>query len=430
MWLWVACAVVAVVGMVVAYRLVEPAPPAAVRIAAGPAGGMYAATAEAYRAVFAENGVELRVVETAGSVENYATLLAGDADLAIVQGGTLPIDEGELRRTEAELRSIGSIYLEPLFVFVAGDLIDADDPAALDGRRVAVGPPGSGTRRLATLLIDRLNIEVEAVDVPTAEAAGLLKRGELDAMFAVIAADAPLVRGLLEAPGVRAMSMRRATGVSRQVAYLESVVLPEGSVDLAANLPANDVATVAPAAVLVARADAHSAAVLLAATAANRVHRGGTPLTPPGAFPSDRYAELPVSETAAHYFKSGPSFLRRSLPFWVSSFVERAVIVAVPLLALLIPLIRVAPPVYRWRVRSRIYKWYRVLRDVDAHASPATPPGQLRAQRRRLDELEGEVQTVTVPLSYMEEFYNLRLHLGYLRRRLDALLDDAPPASR
>ena len=395
MYLWIACAIVAVAGVVLAYWWVEPAPPDRVTIAAGPVGGAYDAAAKRYAEVFAANGVELDVIETAGSVENYERLLAGTADLAIVQGGTLP--DGS---PVGGLSSIAAIFHEPLLVFHRADLGEIDDLADLATLDVDAGPPGSGTRRLA--------------DALAADAGLRAFEGEgKDAILRVMSPDAPAARGLFADPNLRVMSLRRAEAVARRTPYLTAVTLPEGAVDLAANRPPRDVRLVAPAAVLVTRQDTHSAAVLLASMAAAEVHRGGTLLADAGDFPTDRHAELAVSDTAAHYFKDGPTFLRRSLPFWASSFVERATIVLLPLLALLIPLARVAPPVYRWRVRSRIYKWYAQLREIDATLS-SDPAGQ----GARLDALEREVRDVTVPLSYMEEFYNLRLHMGYLRRRV------------
>ncbi len=357
-WLWLICGAIALLGVWLAYRWVEPAPPDQVTLAAGPDGGAYAAAAEAYRDTFERNGVKLEILHTSGSVENYALLLAGDADLAIVQGGTLPEDAGDRDRAHAELQSIASLYLEPLLVFHRAALGEVDDLQAFSGKRVAIGPPGSGTRRLATAVLGEFELDVKAVEVPLHEAAASLAAGELDAMFAVVAPDAALLQPLHESADIRLLPLRRAPALARRMPFLEAVLLPEGTISLAANRPPSDVPLVAPAAVLATRGDTHSAGVLLAAMAVQREHRAGTLLSPPGDFPSERFTELPLSETADHYFKNGPSFLRRALPFWAASFAERGIIVLVPLLTLLIPLVRLAPPIYVWRVRSRIYKWY------------------------------------------------------------------------
>ena len=407
--------------MWLAYRWVEPAPPDRVVLAAGPEGGAYAAAANAYRETFGQNGVALEILHTGGSVENYGLLLSGEADLAIVQGGTLPAAEGERAGAEAELRSIASLYLEPLLIFHRADLGELDDLAPLAGKQVAVGPEGSGTRRLATAVLEEFELagSVEAVDLPLAEATAELAAGRIDAMFAVVAPDAPLLDPLYDSDDVRLLPLRRAAALARRMPFLESVSLPEGGIDLAANRPPTNVPLVAPAAVLATRDDTHSAAVLLAAMAVQREHRGGTLLSSPGSFPSSRYTELPVSETADHYFKNGPSFLRRALPFWAASFAERGIIVLVPLLTLLVPLIRLAPPVYRWQVRSRIYKWYRELRTIDETLASDASTEAAKAQIERLASLEREARDVNVPLSYMEEFYNLRLHVQFLRRRAE-----------
>lgn len=429
MWIWIICSVVALVGAVIAYRLIEPAPPERVVIAAGPAGGAYRQAAESYARIFANNGVELVLLETAGSVENYERLLAGEAEFGIVQGGTLPEDEALRQQSETELQSVASIYLEPLFVFYRTDRFDApDDLASLAGKTLAVGTPGSGTRRLAVELLNHVGINPDEAtyrEIGGETAAEALETGEIDAAFMVAAPDAPVVEQLMRTDGVALMPMRRAEAISRQLPYLQAVTLPEGAADLEANLPPRDIPLVAPAAVLVTRAETHSAAVLLAAVAAQRTHRAGTLLSPPDTFPNDRYAELPQNATAAYHFRNGPTFLRRSLPFWIASFVERGIIVLVPLLTLLIPLVRITPPIYRWRVRSRIYRWYAELREIDdVVARSDAPPELLAEQARRLESLEREALDVVVPLSYMQEFYNLRLHIGYLRRQLRAAGQD------
>lgn len=431
-WLWIASIALALAGVALAYWWIEPAPPGKVRIAAGVPQGGYFATAQRYGETFNSNGVELELVATAGSVENYQKLLAGEVDFAIVQGGTLPELPAEENQAQDELQTIASVYLEPLFVFVRGELGDIDDLTQLRGKRIAVGPAGSGTRRLSTVLLAQAGLDdgsTDLIEMSNEIAVEELAAGRVDAVMVVVAPDAGIIGELMAMEDVRLMPFRRAEAISRQLPYLEAIVLPEGTLNLRENLPAGDIPLIAPAAMLIARNDTHSAAVLLAAMAARNTHRSGDLLSKPGDFPTDRHAELPLSETADHYFKNGPSFLRRLLPFWASSFVERAIIVLVPLLVLLIPLLRFVPPVYRWQVRSRIYTWYRELRDIDDCVNERASAELLSEQSDRLDKLEHEVRDVKVPLSYMEEFYNLRAHMDDVRKRVREELSPHPQAS-
>ena len=425
MWLWIACAVAAIVVAVLLYRWVEPAPPSSVRLAAGPSGGGYESAAKLYAEVFKDNGMELEIVETAGSVENYQKLLAGEVDFAIVQGGTLP-EEGKPREL---LSSVAAIYLEPLFVFYDTDFGELDDLGQLRGKSLSVSKEGSGTRMLASMLLEDTGHELfdagqamsNGEQWRLGEGTTLLSDGttiEVDATFIVSTPRREIVRELLADEGVTLLSLRRANAISRSRSFLETVTLFEGVVDLKENLPARDIELVAPAAVLVTHNETHSAAVLLAAMAAEEAHRDGDYLSPPGTFPTDRYTELPMNSTAAHYLDSGPSFLRRTLPFWAASLVERMIIVIVPLLTLLIPLARLAPPVYRWQIRSRIYKWYKRLRDIDNDFADGTDEAELVQLRERLAELEHEVRCVKVPLSYHDELYDLRMHIELLQQKV------------
>jgi TRAP transporter TAXI family solute receptor len=414
-WVWITSGLIALLGVGLAYWYVEPAPPRKIVIATGVEGGGYATAAESYARIFARNGVELEILHTGGSLDNYRLLQEGQADLAIVQSGTVPDDvEG--------LQSIAAVYHEPLLIFHRAAMGELNDPTQLEGTKVSLGEPGSGTFRLARGLMAEMGVDAISI-TPPADPQAALESGEVDAVFLVMSPTAPLVRGLLQDPAVRLMSLRRAEAIARRDSALQSVVLPEGASDLSRNVPNTRVDLVAPTAVLISREDTHSAAVLLAAMAAQETHRGATLLSDPGDFPEETAAELPISSTASHYFRNGPTFLKRVLPFWASSFVERAIIVLVPMLALLFPIIRATPPLYRWRIRSRIYRWYAELREIDAILTDESDEPAWQNQRERLAELEREAQSVTVPLSYMEEFYNLRLHIDYLRRRLDRAAD-------
>jgi hypothetical protein len=189
---------------------------------------------------------------------------------------------------------------------------------------------------------------------------------------------------------------------------------------LAADLPAHDITLLAPAATLVAHRDFHPALVDLLMRAAAEVHRDGGLFEDYGQFPSPRYVEFPLSDEAQRYFESGPSFLRRVLPFWAATLVERMLVMLLPLLALLIPLLRIMPPVYRWRIRSRIYRWYRELLAIDPVVRGAGGDPRQQAGISEVDRIEQEIAKVHVPLSYADQLYALRVHLELVREKLDA----------
>lgn len=423
---WLPWAGLALVLCVVGWFFVEPAPPRRVVLAAGPKDGAYYGFAQQYAEVFRRNGIELAVLETAGTVQNYQLLASGEADAAIVQGGAAP--EGYPLTPVA----VASLYLEPVWVFHRGDAGGgneaSDDPGLqpgdLRGKRVAVGPPGSGTRAVAVELLAANGVAegdpggTTFLPLGGRAAADALTGGRADAAFFVLAPGSPLVAELLRAPGVRLMDFRRAAAYARRYPYLSTVLLPAGVMDLGRDLPPRDVHLVAPAANLVAREDLHHALIPLLAEAATRAHERGDLLTGPGRFPNMDHVEWPLSEAARRYFRSGPPFLQRYLPFWAAALADRLKFLLLPLLTLLIPLLRVAPPLYRWRIRAGIYRWYYVLRKVDQKLRGAPASERFERELVLLDHLERELAEVRVPLSYMEEFYNLRLHSAFVHNRV------------
>ena len=427
---WLPVLLLAGAGFAVAWQFVEPAPPSVVRIASGPPGGAYERIVERAAASLARRGVRVRVRPTSGSVENAALLRAGEVDAALLQGGGFP----ELGPDE-RLQAVVSVGFEPVLILLGGTenagggvrSLDLPEASGLLGdARVAVGGPGSGTAPLARRILGDLlgpDAAGERIEAGGDEALELLRSGGADAAFLVAAPEAPRVAEALADPALAVASLPQAGALARRDAVLTPVTLLRGVVDPAGDLPPADVRTVAAATFYAVRDDTHRAVVQLLVQAA-REDPTADLLADAGAFPTLLHAALPVAKEARWFFERGPSVLYRHLPFPVASFVDRLTILLLPLLTLLIPLVRVAPPMLRWRVRRRIYRWYRRLRLIEADADAGAEPGALRA---RLAELDREAAGTEVPLSYMEEFYNLRLHIDLLRRRLGGPPADAEP---
>ena len=135
-------------------------------------------------------------------------------------------------------------------------------------------------------------------------------------------------------------------------------------------------------------------------------------------FPSEKYLDFPLDKDAQRFFRFGPTFLKKYLPFWVAVFIERMKVMFLPLVALLIPLIRFLPPGFRWRVRSRIYRWYRNLEEVDLKGRQSTSLDEIKSWIVETAKIEREVMQVSVPLSYAGELYSLRLHIAHVQESL------------
>ena len=463
--------VVLLVGVLlwIAYEAIDPTPPARVVIAAGLEGSAYQDFAEKYRDVLARYHIALEIRTSAGSMQNLRQLNTdkSDADVAFVQSGTTN-DEAADRRG---LVSLGSLFVEPVWLFyreaalakvkpvapletvprvpksvaraklVTPARVQAPPPSAitqlaeLRGLTLNVGPRGSGGPRLANQLfeanhIDRSDVVLSGLeDTP---AVMKLLDGSLDAVMFVTAPESPLVQMLLQTPGIRLFNFDQAEAYSRRFPFLKHVVLPRGIVALDKDLPHEDIHLIAPTATLVAKSDTHPAIIELLMQAATEVHGGPGTFRRAGEFPNDQYTEVTVSPVAERYYKNGPSFLQRYLPFWLANLVERMGVILVPVIALLIPLSRILPPLYTWRVRSRVYRWYGQLRSVenDVESGRANDGGagvpesdERREARRtkqlaRLQDIETKVNHLVVPLSYADELYTMKLHIDRVRAAL------------
>ncbi len=312
--------IVTMLGFVLAYQFVGPAPPKRVVIATGASDGAYFAFAGKYRAILAKEGIELAVRPTAGSVENLALLqdAKNGVDVALVQGGI------GTPGSHPGLVSLGSLYFEPLWLFTR--LRELEDLLPLVGARIAVGPQGSGTRAVALRLLaenglDKDNVRLMLLGAGAGAAA--LRAGTVEAVFFVGSAQAPVVRRLLATPGVYLANFRRAEAYARRFRFLSAVSLPEGVLDFAGNVPDREILLLAPAATLVASPGLHPALVQLLMRAATATHRDGGLFERAGEFPSLDFTDFPVSPDARRYIESGPSLLQRFLPFWAADIPVR-----------------------------------------------------------------------------------------------------------
>ena len=453
----------------VAYVAIDPTPPSKIVVATGLENGAYDEFAKRYKAILARHHIDLEMRPSAGSMQNLHHLndsRRATANIAFVQSGTTN-DEASERNG---LVSLGSLFMEPVWIFyreaalakVAAPAVDgaasahsppgalkAAPPAAapaaitqlaeLRGMKLNVGPPGSGGPRLAKQLFTANRIEPGEVTLSNLEdtpAVMKLLDGSLDAVMYVTAPEAPLVQMLLQTPGIRLFNFDQAEAYSRRFPFLSHVVLPRGIVALERDLPHEDVHLIAPTATLVARSDIHPALVELLVQAASEVHGGAGWFHRAGEFPNDQYTEVPVAREAARYYKSGPPLLERYLPFWLANLVDRMWVVIVPVIALLLPLSRILPPLYTWRVRSRVYRWYGQLREVESAVDGAVAKGATNvrsdsprasspdrgagqaSQLARLADIETRVNRLVVPLSYADELYTLKLHIDRVRAKV------------
>jgi TRAP transporter TAXI family solute receptor len=410
-----AAAVVVFLGFFVAYQFVDPAPPRRITMATGPDGGAYQQYGKQFASYLAREGITVELQNSAGSVENLQALqVENGVDIAFVQGGLSSELEGDT------IVALGSLYFEPLWVFVDSDAAIATI-ADMAGKRLAIGAEGSGTRPAVRKLlvahgIDESNTEfsgLEPLDIPAAFA-----DQQLDAAFIIGAPESQLVRQLVTDKGMRLLGLENANAYVRLYPYVSKLTLPAGVLDLKQKIPATDITTVALTAMLVARQDLHPALVDLLLVAATDIHGGHSLLADRGDFPTPRYVDLPLSNEADRHFRHGSPFLMLYLPFWAATAIDRLWVMLLPLIGLAIPLVKLVPAAYQWRIRRRLLRMYSDLESLDPQFNPVAGDDDIVRRLDALAELDNRSLFTSVPREYKDDVYKLRRDIDLVRRHL------------
>jgi TRAP-type uncharacterized transport system substrate-binding protein len=399
------------------------APPHTITMIGGPEGSSFSKNAARYVKVIQRSGVKLKILASEGSGENLKRLAAkkgkGRPDVGFVQAG---VTQGV--KTD-KLVSLGSVGYQPLFVFYRGEPMER--LAQLQGKRVAVGEVGSGTHTLSLSLLAANGIKpggpTKLVEVQSEQAVADLKSGKLDAVFLMgDSVQTTLIRELLHAPGISVFDFVQADAYVRRIPYLSKITLPRGSFDFASDLPPRDVHLLAPTIEIIARETLHPALSDLLVEAAYEVHSPPSLFRQKGEFPKALAQEIPLSQEAVRFYKSGKSFFYRTMPFRVASLVNRVVVVFLPMIILLLPALRLIPGIFRWRFRSRINKWYRALLMIEHYLRSEVTDEERKSLLEKLDRIEEAVNRMKVPASYGDQFYALRGHITLVRERLEHLV--------
>ncbi len=408
---------IAVIGVVISFAalaFMSSATPDSITLASGPKGSIFWKIAERYRTILEKQGVTVKVVATEGSIDNFRKLSdpKSGIEVGFVLGGEAGKDEVD------NLYSLGSISYQPLMIFYRGNPVQL--LSGFIGKRIDIGEDGSGTRVLAKALLKANGFRPGdgTIAIPPGDAAKELLENRVDAIF-LMGESAPLnvLRKLLHTPGIHLFNFAQADGYTRRIRYLNKLELPRGSLDLGKDIPPEDILLVGPTVELVAKKTLHPALSDLLLEAARQIHGRAGLFQKQGEFPAPIEHEFPISPDALRYYSTGKSFLYRTFPFWVASYIARALALLLPLLLILVPALKFAPTIYRWRIESRIYRWYRALLEVEREASQADPErrGEIL---RQIDSIEESVNRITVPASTGNLFYELRGHIGYVRERI------------
>lgn len=419
--------VIAAAGLVwLAYWWLDPMPPKTITLATGPAQSAYAEFGQRYAKALQASGIEVILLPTDGSSANLELLRSGQADAGFVQGGTASTQaQGEDAEAES-LLTLGNLFVEPIWLFYRSASAQAISPSGqlnsitqLAHMRVNVGASGSGVPTLMQTLLDMNRIGPKSITLSQLDqtpATVKLLQGQLDAVVFASAPEAPIVQMLLQTPGIRLMDFHQNEAYARRLPFVTPATLPNGIVDLARKLPTQDVHLIATTTSMLAREDMHPALRQLLSQAAMHIHGQAGWFNRAREFPNAGNAEYPLAPEAERTMRTGVPSLQRYIPFTLANLIERMWLALGLIIAVLLPLGKIAPPLYAFRVRSRVFRWYGQLREIEERLeeSPESA-GELLAE---LNALESKVEKIIVPLSYTDELYTLRNHIGLVRERL------------
>lgn len=415
-WILVAAAALVTAVVWLAFALLKPTPPRVVTMATAAEGSISAELGKRYREILARDGVELRLSPSAGAVAYVERLRdpKSGVSVAIIPNGITTA------RDSPELVSLGTLFYEPLWIFSRGRAL-VQRERLFRKLRISVGAEGSGSRAFSVEFLARLGIadgrNASLLALSSRDAGEKLVRGEIDAAILLDAWESPLVRELLAARDLNLVNASRADSWVALYPYLNKVVLPAGVADMARNVPPESVTLLAPKASLVVREDLHPAIQYLLLQAAAQIHSGPGVFHKAGEFPAPESIDLPLSDQARQFYKTGPPFLQRHLPFWLAILIQQLLVLLIPVLGLLYPLLRFAPAAFDWAMRRKLFKLYRELKLLDDELATHRPH-RVEDLTARLERLEEEVDHLWLPISFRPLLYQLRMHISLVRERM------------
>ena len=401
------------------YRFLKPLPPKTQIMATGMEGGSYAAFGERYRQLLARDGITVVLRPTSGAMENLGLLKDRSQTVGVgfVQSTAAVIEE------TSNVVSLGGLAYTPLWVFYRGQ-DTFDDLMYLQGKRIAIGPDGSGVREFSLELLKVAGVtgpSTEFLELPYSDAKLAILEGKVDAIMTFGSPDNLLIWELLNAKDIKLMNMNQAEAYSRRFPDLANVVLPRGVINPGKQNPLSDVHLLSPTTNLIVRKDLHPALVYLLLKASVEIYSGASWVNKAGEFPSIAKQDDPISEQAQRFYKSGGSWLYAYLPFWAATFVERMTLILIPVGMIILPLFGIVPWLYTWQNRSKYYPWYHELRKLEMEILENQSIENVEIFEARLGRIEDAVSRIRTSVAFYDELFILKEHIQVVRLKLDTL---------
>lgn len=398
------------------FTILRPLPPDTVIMATGSDGGTYKEIGIRYQKILAQVGINLQLQPTNGSLENLGKMndLRSGVTVGLIQGGITN------EKDSPDLETLGTVFYEPLWIFFRKDIQGAG-LENLQGRRISIGPEGSGTQVLSLELLAQNGLDqnfAQLLPLTLQETAGNLLGGTIDAAFLMASWHSPVIQQLLTTESIKLMNSPRADAYVALYPYLDKLVVPAGTANLAKNQPPENVSILATKASLVVRKDLHPTIKYLLLDAAEQINSGPGIFQRAGQFPAEESMDLPLSKEARQFYKSGRPFFQRYLPFWLAVQVDRLLIILIPLIGLMYPILQFLPVLYAWNIRRKIYQLYGELWLLEHELEGSNTGHNADDLEGQLTRLEKKAATLRLPKSYVDMLYRLREHIALVRNRL------------
>jgi TRAP-type uncharacterized transport system substrate-binding protein len=413
-----ASAFVLLAGLIWLFFLLHPLPPRSISMACGPEGSSYWVFGHRYKKLLAKEGIELKLVETAGGVENLSKLKdpKSGVQVGFVEGGIATETDAQ------DLLSLGTVSYEPMWLFTRK--VSTDRLIALKGKRVSIGPEGSDSRALMSELLKRGALDAGSFKLVGLEPEAAMKDlidGKIDGALLVMSWDSPVIHRLIKTPGIHLASFSRADAYVALFPSLSKLVLPEGVADLEKDCPPRDTQLLATKTSLIVKGDLNPSLQYLLLETASQVHSRAEIFQDSAEFPAPEAHEIALSPDARHYYKSGKPFLQRYLPFWLAVLAEQAVVVLIPVLGLMYPLVKSLMGLYGWGMQRKIFLIYGELHWLEAQIDKLGENAPTEEILSRMKQLEHRANRVRVTANYMPMLYSLKDTIANVRARLTRL---------
>ena len=391
----------------------NPAPPKTITFRAGSAGGAYDAYAKQYAKELAKQGITVKIIPSAGSVENLSRLFDNTADVALAQSGLAT--EAQL----TQLQGIASVAYEPVWIFTRANAPKVSTLAELVKLNIAAPKTGSGARATLDHLFKESTVKpnINWQEYAPTDAVIALNEGRVDGLVLVASIQAPVVQQLLNSPHYL-NSFEHAPGIARKSPAYSVVTLPRGSINQAEDKPARDIQLLASQALLVSHNELHPALVYLLLDAAQKIHMGSSAVHNAGTFPSVKTAELTTADETVRYFKDGKPWLEKVLPFWLANFIARLLLVLIPLAAVIFPIAKLWPEAEAFMAKRALQPRYEAIHELEKRFFSVA--GQDKAPfLTQLSALESDASVTKVPSDHIKDRYALMQNIGVVRERIN-----------